>query len=160
MSYKQPINAYKSRFFIALGLVFLVSGCAGRVFESHSRAEGSELPACPPSPNCVNSEVDTEHFVKPFVLEGDTATAWQQIRDQVIQSKRTTVVFEQADFIHAEVVSPLRVYTDDLVLRLDAENNLVHLRSSSRLGYYDFGVNRDRVEALRSALVERGAIAP
>lgn len=160
MRFRNHTNASKSRFIVALGLAFLVSGCAGRVFESHSRAIGSGLPACPPSPNCVNSEIDTEHFVKPFVLNGDAAEAWLQIKDQVTNSKRTTVVLEQADFIHAEVMSPLRVYTDDLVLRLDADNGVVHLRSSSRLGYYDFGVNRDRVEALRSALVKRGAIQP
>lgn len=145
---------------VCIAALLMLVACAKTILESHERQIGAPLVACSSKPNCVNSEGDSEHLVAPLRVVGDLASAWQVIRQQVMSSKRTTVVFEQQDYLHAEVVSPLGFYTDDLALRLDAENGVVHVRSSSRLGYYDFGVNADRVEALRAALVEAGVISP
>lgn len=145
-------------------LVIGLAGCSARVLDSQNRVVGSPLPNCPASPNCVISEVggaqSAEQRVAAFRLNGDVAAAWKQLRAELVSMPRTTVVFEQADYIHAEVVSPWRVYTDDLALRLDRPQQLVHLRSSSRLGYYDFGVNRERVEALRQQLLQADLIQP
>lgn len=148
----------------ALSMVCLMvmTGCSARVLDSQNRVVGAALPHCPSSPNCVTSEVAgamaEAQRVDAFQLQGDTTHAWTQLRSYVMAMPRTTVVFEQIDYIHAEVLSPWRVYTDDLALRLDAAQRVVHLRSSSRLGHYDFGVNRERVESLRQGLVEAGVI--
>lgn len=155
----QNRNKKISRLWGFVTLLTLLAGCAATVLESHERQIGTPLIACSAKPNCVNSEGDAEHLIAPLVLLGGPASAWQAIRQQVKNSKRTTVVFEQQDYLHAEVLSPLRVFTDDLALRLDAENKLVHVRSSSRVGHYDFGVNAERVEALRAALVDAGVVA-
>ena len=58
------------------------------------------------------------------------------------------------------MASPWHVYTDDLELLWLPEHKRVEVRSSSRIGYYDFGVNRERVEALRARLLEQGALKP
>lgn len=140
-----------------LAFVFCTAGCSSLALNSNQRVVGQALPACPSKPNCVNSEVQEgypqESFIAPFAIEGDSqAKAWQTAREHVRNSKRTTIVFEQEDYLHAEVSSPWGIYTDDLALRLDSKNRVIHVRSSSRVGYYDFGVNRDRVEALRQLI--------
>jgi uncharacterized protein (DUF1499 family) len=43
-------------------------------------------------------------------------------------------------------------FVDDLELWFDPVNQTVQVRSASRVGRKDFGVNRQRVEALRSGL--------
>jgi uncharacterized protein (DUF1499 family) len=64
---------------------------------------------------------------------------------------RTTIVKAEAGYLHAECSTRLLKFTDDLELWLDEPNQVIHVRSSSRLGRKDLGVNRARVEALRAA---------
>lgn len=112
---------------------------------------------CPPAPHCVSSlAADARHRVEPFRLL-DAQQGWARVVEAVRASERTTVVSADERYAHAEVVSPWRVYTDDLEL-LRGEGDRVDVRSTSRIGYYDFGVNRGRVEALRRRLAESGAI--
>lgn len=87
----------------------------------------------------------------------DGQQGWARVGEAVRASERTTIVVADDRYVHAEVVSPWRVYTDDLEL-LRGEGDRVDVRSTSRIGYYDFGVNRERVEALRRRLAEAGAI--
>lgn len=74
--------------------------------------------------------------------------------------ERTRIVDEGTNYLHAEVVSPWHVYTDDLELLLRPAERRIDVRSSARIGYYDFEVNRDRVELLRERLAERGLVEP
>lgn len=133
-----------------------LAGCSAIILNSEGRTIGQPLPPCSNKPNCVNSESggdrSVEHVVEPFSINGDIALTWQAAKQAVANSERTTVIFEQDDYLHAEVLSPWRVYTDDLALRLDIANKVIHLRSSSRVGYSDFGVNRKRVAALKTAI--------
>ena len=73
---------------------------------------------------------------------------------------RTAVVEREDRYVRAEVVSPWGVYTDDVELVFRPEQGLIDLRSTARLGYYDFQVNRDRVERLRAQLVSEGVVRP
>lgn len=63
---------------------------------------------------------------------------------------------EEAGYLHAVCRSRLFGWADDLELRIDTEAGVVHVRSASRVGYSDLGVNRRRVERLRAALREQG----
>jgi uncharacterized protein (DUF1499 family) len=65
-------------------------------------------------------------------------------------------VEEEAGYLHAVCRSRLFGWADDLELRIDTEAGVVHVRSASRVGYSDLGVNRRRVERLRAALREQG----
>ena len=60
--------------------------------------------------------------------------------------------------MHAESTSALMGYVDDLELALGAAGDRIEVRSASRIGYGDGGVNRERVEALRAALVNAGVV--
>lgn len=119
----------------------------------------SRLTACPASPNCVSSDAaDRRHAVAPLSLAMPAAEAWRRVQAAVRAMPRTTIVDEAGGYLHAECRSAVFAFIDDLELELRAEDGLVAVRSAARLGRYDFGVNRRRVEALRRTLKQTNAI--
>jgi len=106
------------------------------------------LAPCKRSPNCVSSQADPsdlEHYIAP--IHGSMAAA----RKALESLPRTTIVEARGDYLYAEFRSALLRYVDDVEFFFDGQ--VIHVRSCSRLGRRDFGVNRKRVEALR-ALIE------
>ena len=110
------------------------------------------LIACPDRPNCVSSFAEgEEHRVAPLSFEGDPAAALAQLKRAVEAMPRTVVVDVGDNYLHAEATSLIYRYVDDLEVLLDAGAGKIHLRSASRAGYSDLGVNRKRVQALAEA---------
>ena len=108
------------------------------------------LQACPDSPNCVNSEAtDEEHQIAPLAFQGDPAAAMEQLRKVVAALPRTTIVTAEGDYLRAACTTALMRYVDDVEFRLDAPAQVIQVRSASRVGYSDMGVNRKRVEQIR-----------
>ncbi len=107
------------------------------------------LQPCPATPNCVCSE---DGGLLPLRSPGPAGEAWRRARAAVAGRPRTRIVAEAAGYLHAECRSALFRFVDDLELRLDDAAGVIHVRSASRLGRWDLGVNRRRVEALRAAL--------
>jgi uncharacterized protein (DUF1499 family) len=108
------------------------------------------LAPCKRSPNCVSSQAepsDLEHYIPP--IRGSMAAA----RDAVRAMPRSTIVEERGDYLYAEFRTRLLRYVDDVELFFDGQ--VIHVRSCSRLGRRDFGVNRKRVEALRALVQTR-----
>ena len=108
---------------------------------------GGRLAPCRSTPNCVSSQAsphDAEHYIAP--IHGDFARAREAVRGM----PRSTVIAEQENYLYAEFRSRLLRYVDDLELYFDG--TVIHVRSASRLGRRDFGVNRKRVEALRKRI--------
>jgi uncharacterized protein (DUF1499 family) len=148
---------------LALAPLLMLTGCAALSEHSTGVIDGALTP-CPPAPRCVSSQSDqadqADHAVAPLALTRPPDRAWAAITETVRQMPRTTIKTISDRYLHAEVVSPWRVYTDDLELLLRREAGRVEVRSSARLGYYDFEVNRERVEALRARLAEQGIVRP
>jgi len=120
---------------------------------------GSELAPCPSSPNCVSSDaVDDTHKTPPLRLAVTPAEAWEAAEQAVKALPRTRIVQRTEDYLHAECRSALFGFVDDLELQLRPAAGIIAVRSASRLGYWDFGVNRRRIDALRAVLVEQGKI--
>ncbi len=71
-------------------------------------------------------------------------------------TKRARIVVSGDGYVHAEFLSRVFRFVDDVEFVLDPGNGLLHMRSASRAGYYDFGVNRRRLEALARRLREMG----
>jgi uncharacterized protein (DUF1499 family) len=116
------------------------------------------LADCPFNPNCVCSDAsDPGHRIAPFALATGPEQAWRAIEEVVASLPRTRVVVRQPEYLHAEARSLLG-FVDDLELHLRADEGLVAVRSASRLGYSDLGVNRKRIEALRGRLQQRGVL--
>ena len=112
------------------------------------------LAPCPDSPNCVSSqspESDHEHYIAPFRFRGDSADAWQRMKAALLAEERVTIVEEREDYLHSEIRSLIFRFVDDVEFSLDVDAGLIHVRSASRVGYSDFGVNRKRVEHIRTA---------
>ena len=143
---------------IAATSTVLFLSCAGKPPASLG-LHGSTLSPCPSSPNCVSSDAtDPSHRVAPFELAILSPEAWQTARSAVAALPRTVVVTQTPDYLHAECSSAFFGFVDDLELQLRAPERLIAVRSASRLGYGDLGVNRARVEELRALLVQAGAI--
>ena len=118
--------------------------------------ETGRLTPCKTSPNCVSSQADPkddEHYIAPIALKGKNAIA--AVRKAVESMPRASVVQVEPDYLYAEFRSKLMGFVDDVEFLVDPAAGVVHVRSASRLGRRDFGVNRDRIERLRSILEKR-----
>jgi uncharacterized protein (DUF1499 family) len=116
----------------------------------------ARLDPCPRTPNCVCSQdADARHSIEPLHYDGPADRAWAAARAIVAGSPRTTLVRDEPGFLHAEARSLVFRFVDDLQLLLDSQAGCIHVRSASRLGKSDLGVNRRRVEALRAAFSRR-----
>lgn len=113
-----------------------------------------QLAACPKSPNCVVSQgtADAEHAIAPLNYSGTSTDAMNVLR-QVVEAMDGSEIVEQTDnYLYAEFTSQLMGFVDDVEFYLPPdEAGTIHVRSASRLGQSDLGVNRKRVEAIRAA---------
>ena len=111
------------------------------------------LAPCRNRPNCVCSRADAEasHRVEPFALSGDATAAFARLKALLDGLPRTAIVTATDEYVHAVCRTRLG-FADDVECRLCRSDGVIHVRSASRLGYYDFGVNRARVEMLRRRL--------
>jgi len=122
-------------------------------------AKDGRLKPCPRSPNCVSSQADRAdetHAIAPLAFKGDPAGAWRALRDLVAGWERAKVVVDEDAYLRAEFATRVMGFVDDVEFLLDPGARVIHVRSASRLGRRDFGVNRERVEAIRSRLAARG----
>ncbi len=111
-----------------------------------------KLRPCPGSPNCVSSEGGMgEQVIEALPYRGDRAASERALTAALATLERSSIQRRQGDYWHALQVSGLFRFIDDIELRFDDANRVIHLRSGSRVGYSDLGVNRKRSEALRAA---------
>lgn len=68
----------------------------------------------------------------------------------IITLPRTALIEEEEAYLHYEFTSRLLRFVDDVEFVFDDESKTIHFRSASRIGYGDHGVNRDRMEQIRS----------
>ena len=133
--------------------VFVFAGLLAIATPAAAVPEGGAFAPCPDKPNCVSSLApDADHHVEPVALAGDPAEAWAALRAAVAAMPRTKIVDEGPGYLHAECTSRIFRFVDDLELRQRESGDRADVRSASRVGYGDMGVNRDRVESLRAAL--------
>ena len=129
----------------------------------HSFAEVAgdppKLPLCPNTPNCVSSQAaDTDHYIAPFKVKGNPEDAFSALKTALLQQSRTVITQSTPESLHAEATSLIFRFVDDIDAVLDARAGLIQIRSASRVGYSDLGVNRRRVETLRLTLHKAGVI--
>jgi len=111
----------------------------------------ADLPPCPSSPNCVSSgDPDPVRRIDPISFQGREEEAREAIETVVRSFPRATIVAASGSVVRAEFRSLLG-FVDDVEFRIDEVAGVIHVRSASRKGYWDFGVNRRRVEAIREA---------
>jgi len=114
-----------------------------------------KLRKCPGTPNCVNSSYpDTDEHIAPITFAGEASDAIAKLQRIVSGMKRAKVIAATERYVHVEYTSFLFRFVDDLEILLDAEENRFEVRSASRVGRSDFGVNRKRVEEIRQLFKE------
>ena len=112
--------------------------------------QNGRLKACPGSPNCVCSyDNDAEHGIAPIPFTGTPQEAIATIRQIVENYPLTTIIEGNDNYLYAEFTTKLMGYVDDVEFYGDAENSVIQVRSASRLGQSDLGLNRKRVEEIR-----------
>lgn len=112
-----------------------------------------QLKPPPPTPNCVSSQVSSGyHAIAPIAYAGDPATAFERLKGVVAAMPRTRVIRNEPDYFYVEASSKVLGFVDDVEFYLDKAAGVIHLRSASRLGRKDFGVNRARIESIRRRL--------
>ncbi|PLX83081.1 MAG: DUF1499 domain-containing protein [Desulfuromonas sp.] len=146
----------KNRIFhLVLPACLLLVSCATSPPRELGLAGAKFLP-CPDSPNCVSSDsLEKKHAIIPLTFGLNTERAWEVLPDQVVQLPRTRIVTSKPNYFHAESRSSVFGFVDDLEFHYRPEQGVIAVRSASRSGYFDFGVNRSRLETLREALVDQ-----
>ncbi len=138
-------------------LIFLAAGviCVGLAFGETV----SKLAPCPSSPNCVSSlSEEPNHRVAPLRYAGSRKAARDKLLTLIKTLPRSRVVAQTETYLHVEFATPVLRFVDDVEFSLDTGENLIHVRSASRKGYYDFGVNRRRVEQIRRRFAQTDAV--
>jgi len=110
------------------------------------------------TPNNVSSQADRNadagHYIEPLRYRGDARKAWKALQAIVNGMPRVKVVKSDPNYLYAEFSSKLMGYVDDAEFYLDENAGVIQVRSASRLGRSDFGVNRGRIEAIRAKLAQ------
>ena len=131
-----------------IGCMLMIS-CAGHR-PVNLGVHSGRLTDCPSKPNCVSSQAaDEDHAVASFQYEGGRKAAFDILKKVVASFERTTIVEENDQYLRIECKSAIMGFVDDVEFYFP-EEKIIHVRSASRLGYSDLGVNRKRVEQLRN----------
>ena len=147
---------------VTLLLLLLLAGIAyffwqGRVSQGMTALgldDNGRLAVCSDKPNCVCSEYPEQvnHFIEPLAIRAaDIGGLWLRVA-AAVRSEGGVVITQEGDYLAATYRSAIFGFVDDVEFRLDTDTNVLHIRSASRVGHSDFGVNNKRVSRLRDLL--------
>jgi uncharacterized protein (DUF1499 family) len=115
-------------------------------FADERQLIAGRLAPCPDTPNCVCSEDYPNRNFQPVVIDTTQIhTEWLLFKQTIIAAGGE-IKTEQDTYVWAVFVTPLWRFVDDFEARLDSESGLIHVRSASRVGGYDYGTNLKRVQ--------------
>lgn len=138
-----------NRIFLTLTALLFLIGCTSFPPRDLSQNANS-IAECPASPNCVSSQSKSrEHLVQPIPFSGNM----NEFKDQVLKLSsilpRTQIARVDGPYIHLISTSLIFRFKDDIELYFNETDKIIHIRSASRVGYSDLGINRKRVESIR-----------
>lgn len=138
-----------------IALFLSLSACSGSR-PAYLGSPQTALQLCPSSPNCVSS-LDTEedsHKVAPLPFKATEENS-TKLTAAIQSNPRAEIVVNTDSYIYAEYTSALMGYVDDVEFLINPSQKRIDVRSASRLGHSDLGVNRERIEELRKQLGEK-----
>ena len=139
-----------------LGARFALMAADSREDGASQRAEG-RLADCPSTHNCVSSRAaDEAHRVEPLTFSGSPEKAMARLRELIESTRGARVAVAEPGYLRATYKSRIFGFVDDLELLVDPDAGVIHVRSASRAGRSDLGVNRRRVENLRGRFTAAG----
>lgn len=117
-------------------------------------SDNNLLAPCPGSPNCVSSLATTDkQRVEPLAVSDNRETSMARLKAMLDTQPRVEYDVVGESRIQARFKSLVLRFTDDVTFFV-RETGVVEVRSASRVGYWDLGANRRRVESLREQLAE------
>jgi uncharacterized protein (DUF1499 family) len=129
-------------------IVMSAVACAGRAQESRSKT-AADLAPCSDSPNCVSTQSrDAGRAMPPLPYLKSAEESMERLVAIVREMKRVAIVSATSSYLHVEFRSAFFRFVDDVQFVLDDSARVIHFRSASRTGYYDFGVNRRRMQEM------------
>ena len=116
-----------------------------------SREDKTSLRPCPDKPNCVSSMAEKpEALIAAIDYSATDELAWKNMVT-VMDHVGGTVAEQDNHYLRATFTSMIFRFVDDVEIIQDPSNKVFHIRSASRSGHSDLGVNRKRVEKIRLA---------
>ena len=131
-------------------IYFFILGMNSKTGEALGLIDG-RLSKCSNKPNCVCSEEDAtaNHYIKPIELHQNNISDNLNIIKDIIQGMDGSITLEKDQYLAATFTSGIFGFVDDLEIRIDTTQKVMHIRSASRVGRSDFGVNKKRLELLK-----------
>jgi uncharacterized protein (DUF1499 family) len=118
--------------------------------------QGQLAPVSKSSQNAVSSFAQNDYSkIAPLAAAKEPRAVFARLNQAIKASNGAKIITEDANYIYAEFTTPLLKFVDDVEFLLDEGNGVIHVRSASRLGIKDLGVNRKRIETLRQAIQTR-----
>ena len=120
------------------------------------KGQHSQVATCPETPNCVSSvdQKTSKHHIEPFRHNLDEGEIMSRLRDVIEAMPRSKIIQATHNNLRAEFRSLIFRFVDDVELAVGSAPGVIHVRSASRVGYWDFGANRRRVEQIREELLK------
>ena len=137
--------------FLSVGGLVLLSGISSGCSSPEIGRVDTGLHPCPGSPNCVSSQSEDEaHLIEAFTHGSSQGKARDVLEKIMADQDNCTIITADSDYLHCEFRSKVFGFVDDVEFWFPEKQNLIHVRSASRLGYSDLGVNQKRIEMLRA----------
>ena len=128
-------------------------GSAGR--PHNLGLKNNMLLPCPKSPNCVLSQAsDAKHKIKPIYYATSVEAAKERLNQVILSISDARIITQNEVYWHVEFTTRWLRFIDDVEFYFPESEALIHLRSASRSGYWDLGVNRKRTKEIRSRFEE------
>ena len=142
----------KKKILVVVASLIVLTACSGS--RPDLGFDNGELMPCPETPNCVSSQTDDkEHYIKPIHFTGTQQEALDNLLRILESEKRTKILTVEKNYIRVEFTSAVCRFIDDVEFYFPEQQTaetIIHIRSASRIGKSDLGVNRKRVEQLRN----------
>jgi uncharacterized protein (DUF1499 family) len=153
-AFRSECEKMKNYIQMALTVLIMLTGCSGKMPDLG--IENGQLTPCPSTPNCVNSQAkDPKHYIEPIRIVGNASQAQRHILKILTEWGRSRIVVADDNYIRAEFTSKVFRFVDDVEFyfpETQPKETIIHIRSASRAGTSDFGVNRKRIEKIRKKI--------
>lgn len=136
--------------FALFSFVFLM-GCSGTI--PKLGVNSGQLLPCPDKPNCVSTQAtDKIHFIEPIHFSGTAQEAQNRLLQILKTMEGAKIMATEENYVRVALTSKVLRFVDDAefyFVATEKQKMMIHLRSASRIGHSDFGVNRERIEQIR-----------
>lgn len=106
------------------------------------------------------SDDSAASHIAPLMIHGDPAAAWRALSEHLQSRQDFRLTGNGEGHLQAQAITPICRFVDDVEFQLRPAENIIAVRSASRLGYWDFGTNRRRIESIRTELINLGVVQP